>query len=121
MTLKELLDVTSLSTRITVKKDEKILIDRELLSGIYYEGSIKSYLSETVERITAKQPYDIEITLKNKSVKEIKQEAYKDFVKKLKQHARKMKGFDFTDEFWDYAVPVETINSILKEMEDEIK
>lgn len=63
MKLKELLNVTGLSNRITVKKDEKILIDRELLSGIYYEGLIKSYLSETIERITAKQPYDIEIIL----------------------------------------------------------
>lgn len=85
MTLKELLNVTSPSTRITVKKDEKILIDRELLSEIYYTHLIKPYLSETIERITAKQPYDIEITLKNKSIKEIKQEAYKEFAERLKE------------------------------------
>lgn len=80
MTLKELLNVTGLSNRITVKKNEKILIDRELLSGIYYEGLIKSYLNETIERIIAKQSYDIEITLKNKSVKKLNRKHIKNLL-----------------------------------------
>lgn len=58
----------------------------------------------------------MEITLKGKSEEDIRQEAYEDFAEKLKQHKRKMKGFEFTDEFWDYAVLEETIDNILKEM-----
>ena len=53
----------------------------------------------------------------NKS--KIKKQAYKEFAEKLKQHKRKMKGFDLNDEFWDYAVLVETINNLLKEMVGE--
>lgn len=48
--------------------------------------------------------------------KEIKIQAYRDFAEKLKQHKKKVKGFEFTDEFWDYAVLEETIDNILKEM-----
>lgn len=53
----------------------------------------------------------------NKS--KIKKQAYKEFAEKLKQHKRKMKGFDLNDEFWDYAVLVETIDNLLKEMVGE--
>lgn len=47
---------------------------------------------------------------------EIKKQVYKEFAEKLKQHKRKMKGFDLTEEFWDYAVLVEDIDNLLKEM-----
>ena len=48
--------------------------------------------------------------------REAKAEAYKEFAEKLKQHKRKMKGFDLTEEFWDYAILVEDIDNLLKEM-----
>lgn len=50
---------------------------------------------------------------------EIKSEAYQEFAGKLKQHKRKMKGFDLNNEFWDYAVLVEDIDNLLKEMVGE--
>lgn len=53
--------------------------------------------------------------------KEIKIQAYRDFVNKLRLHKRKMKGFDLTDEFWDYAVLTEDIENTLIEMVSEIK
>lgn len=53
----------------------------------------------------------------NKS--EIKEQAYKEFAEKLKQHKRKMKGFDLNEEFWDYAVLVEDIENTLIEMVGE--
>lgn len=52
---------------------------------------------------------------------EIKKQAYREFAEKLKQHKRKMNGFDWSDEFWDYAVLVEDIDSLLKELVGEIK
>ena len=54
-----------------------------------------------------------------KTVEQIKAEAYKEFAERLKQHKRKMKGFDLTEEFWDYAVLVEDIDNLLKEMVGE--
>lgn len=45
------------------------------------------------------------------------QEAYKAFAERLKQHKRKMKGYDLSDSFWDYAVLVEDIDNLLKEMD----
>ena len=54
-----------------------------------------------------------------KTVEQIKSEAYREFAEKLKQHKRKMKGFDLNDEFWDYAILVETVDNLLKEMIDE--
>lgn len=48
--------------------------------------------------------------------REAKAEAYKEFVKKLKQHKRKMGGYDLSEAFWDYAVLVEDIDNLLKEM-----
>lgn len=48
-----------------------------------------------------------------------KQEAYKAFAERLKQHKRKMKGYDLSDAFWDYAVLVEDIDNLLKEMVGE--
>lgn len=45
--------------------------------------------------------------------------SYKEFTGKLKQHKRKMKGFDLNDEFWDYAVLVEDIENTLLEMVGE--
>lgn len=55
-------------------------------------------------------------TLSSANKSEIKKQAYKEFAEKLKQHKRKMKGFDLTEEFWDYAVLVEDIDNLLKEM-----
>ena len=46
---------------------------------------------------------------------EAKAEVCKEFAEKLKQHKRKMKGFDLNEEFWDYAILVETIDNLLKE------
>lgn len=54
-----------------------------------------------------------------KTVEQIKSEAYREFAEKLKQHKRKMKGFDLNDEFWDYAILVETVDNLLKEMVGE--
>ena len=51
--------------------------------------------------------------------KEIKIQAYRDFANRLRMHKRKMKGFDFNTEFWDYAVLVENIDNLLKEMVGE--
>lgn len=47
--------------------------------------------------------------------------SYKEFAEKLKQHKRKMKGFDWGGEFWDYAVLVEDIENTLIKMVGEIK
>lgn len=44
------------------------------------------------------------------------QEAYKAFAERLKQHKRKMNGYDLSTPFWDYAVLVEEIDNLLKEM-----
>ena len=52
---------------------------------------------------------------------DIKIQAYKDFADRLRMHKRKMKGFDLTDEFWDYAVLAEDIDNLLIEMVGEIK
>lgn len=46
-------------------------------------------------------------------------EAIKEFAERLKQHKRKMRGFDLNDEFWDYAVLAEDIDNLLKEMVGE--
>lgn len=48
---------------------------------------------------------------------EAKAEVCKEFTEKLKQHKRKMKGFDLNEEFWDYAILVETIDNLLKEVD----
>lgn len=42
----------------------------------------------------------------------IKKAARKEFAQELIQHKRKMRGFDLSEEFWDYAVLVEDIESI---------
>ena len=47
--------------------------------------------------------------------------SYKKFADKLKQHKRKMNGFDWGSEFWDYAVLVEDIENTLIKMVGEIK
>lgn len=47
--------------------------------------------------------------------------SYKEFAEKLKQHKRKMNGFDWGGEFWDYAVLVEDIENTLIKMVGEIK
>lgn len=52
---------------------------------------------------------------------EIKKQAYRDFANRLRTHKRKMKGFDLSDEFWDYAVLVEDIENTLIQMVSEIK
>lgn len=49
-------------------------------------------------------------------INKIEAEAYKRFAEKLKQHKRKVGGYDLTEAFWDYAVLVEDIDSILKGM-----
>lgn len=46
-------------------------------------------------------------------------EAIKEFAERLKQHKRKMRGFDLNDEFWDYAVLAEDIDNLLIEMVGE--
>lgn len=51
---------------------------------------------------------------------EIKIKAYREFANRLRMHKRKMKGFDLTDEFWDYAVLAEDIENTLIEMVSEI-
>ena len=51
--------------------------------------------------------------------REAKAEAYKEFAERLKQHKRKIRGFDLNEEFWDYAVLVENIDNLLKEMGDD--
>lgn len=51
---------------------------------------------------------------------EIKIQAYREFANRLRTHKRKMKGFDLTDEFWDYAVLAEDIENTLIEMVSEI-
>lgn len=48
--------------------------------------------------------------------KEIKIQAYREFADRLRMHKRKIKGFDLTEEFWDYAVLIEDIDNLLKEM-----
>lgn len=50
---------------------------------------------------------------------EIKAEAYKEFANQIKIHKRRMRGFDLCYEFWDYAVLVEDIDNLLKEMVGE--
>lgn len=50
---------------------------------------------------------------------EAKTEAYKEFAEILKKHGRKMCSSDFSGEFWDYAVLVEDIDNLLKEMKGE--
>lgn len=52
---------------------------------------------------------------------EIKIQAYRDFANRLRTHKRKMKGFDLSDEFWDYAVLAEDVENTLIEMVSEIK
>lgn len=47
------------------------------------------------------------------AIKEIKAEACKEFAERLKQHKRKIKGFDLNEEFWDYAVLAEDIENTL--------
>ncbi len=49
-------------------------------------------------------------------INKIKAEACKEFAERLKQHKRKMRGFDLNEEFWDYAVLIENIDNLLKEM-----
>ena len=51
-----------------------------------------------------------------RAVSQAKSEAYKEFAAQLKQHARKMRGYDLCEAFWDYAVLVEDVDSILKEI-----
>ena len=46
----------------------------------------------------------------------VKNEAYKEFAETLKLHKRRMRGFDLNEEFWDYAVLVECIDNLLKEL-----
>lgn len=50
---------------------------------------------------------------------EIKAEAYREFSNQIKMHKRRMRCFDLCYEFWDYAVSVEDIDNILKEMVGE--
>lgn len=52
--------------------------------------------------------------------KEIKIQAYREFANRLRTHKRKMKGFDLTDEFWNYAVLAENIENTLIEMVSEL-
>ena len=52
---------------------------------------------------------------------EIRAEAYKEFAETLKLHKRRMRGFDLNEEFWDYAVLVECIDNLLKELVGEIE
>lgn len=55
------------------------------------------------------------------AIKEIKAEACKEFAERLKQHKRKIKGFDLNEEFWDYAVLAEDIENTLIEVVGEVK
>ena len=50
---------------------------------------------------------------------EARTEAVKEFAERLKKHSRKMQSSDFSGDFWDAAVLVEDIDSLVKEMEQE--
>lgn len=89
MTLRELLDITSLSTWVTIKNNLRVIFDRQLLSEADPD-LFKPYLNEKIECLTtAEQPYVIEITLRPMTPKEIEQEAHKDFTDMLKYYTRR--------------------------------
>lgn len=90
----------------------------ELIS--YYKAEI-----ERLNKVRRKQALFLALFLSEEraqkydligKLSQAKSEAYKDFAAQLKQHARKMRGYDLCEAFWDYAVLVEDIDSILKEM-----
>ena len=60
----------------------------------------QSHACYICECFVSKKEYDLEIV--------------KDFVDKIKLHGRKMNSSDYTGEFWDYAVLLEDIDSILR-------
>lgn len=74
---------------------------------------LKDYNSNLIDRNTALSNEVLESKAKAKI------EAYKEFADKLKQHKRKMNGWDWSGAFWDSAVLVEVIDNILKEMKGE--
>lgn len=89
MTLRELLDITSLSTWVTIKNNLRVIFDRQLLSEADPD-LFKPYLNEKIECLTTgEQPYVIEITLRTMTPKEIEQEAHKDFTDMLKYYTHK--------------------------------
>lgn len=111
MTLRELLNVTSLSTRVTIKNNLGVILDGVLLSEMDEDMDLfKPYLNEKVEGLVAEQPYVMEIILRTRSQKEIKQEAYKDFAAMLKNYVINVVDID--------VIPVSNINKVLKALSD---
>ena len=110
----------------TFTKEETILAlnccysDNDLCVACPYDDTIADctqLLKRDVLNIIKKQ--DEFIKSQNELISKLALEcknSYKEFAEKLKQHKRKMKGFDWSDEFWDYAVLAEDIDNILKEM-----
>ena len=97
-----------------VKGAEKCSSPEDILNwyrNLYYKEN-----ENTEHRIVAEAINEFFVKKLPELLKEAKTEVCKEFTEKLKQHKRKMKGFDLNEEFWDYAVLVETIDNILKEM-----
>lgn len=115
----------------TFTKEETILAlkccysDNDLCAACPYDNTINDctqLLNRDVLNIIRKQDEFIESQNELISKLALKcKNSYKEFAEKLKQHKRKMKGFDLNEEFWDYAVLVEVIENTLKEMVGEIK
>lgn len=115
----------------TFTKEETILAlkccysDNDLCGACPYDDTITDctqLLNRDALNIIKKQDEFIESQneLISKLALECKN-SYKEFAEKLKQHKRKMNGFDWGGEFWDYAVLVEDIENTLIEMVSEIK
>lgn len=90
---------------------EEIILTERVLDLINRQKAEIERLNKKVEELSDVLSDTIRIRYA-----EAKTEVCKEFTEKLKQHKRKMKGFDLNEEFWDYAVLVETIDNILKEM-----
>lgn len=80
-------------------------------------GILRDYNKDMFAEIRNLNGSLVSNTMENQKIRrEAKIEAYKEFAERLKQHKRKMSGFDLNEEFWDYAVLVENIDELLKEM-----
>lgn len=104
---------------------DKCIFQRECESNPFYSAVAEHALDlinrqkSEIERL--KGSTIVNNIMESQRIKrEAKAEAYKEFAEKLKQHKRKIKGFDLTEEFWDYAVLVEDIENTLIEMVSEI-
>lgn len=86
-----------------------------------YKAENERLKVENMFAIAERNAFDTSFNKVLKQFKNAKAEAYKEFAEKLKQHKRKMRGFDLNEEFWDYAVLVEDIDDFLKEMVNEEK